>query len=176
MSPSDLYKELLKPCYDMPPYQRLSDMGEGMEIVKEFIGGYWGERFLINHNARTAYMLMTRDRRLCFVNEIDVNWNDVRSLENNSNAYSYSAEYQFSVYMFEEGVALVRWTLYPDGRFFMDEDGYGMEHCRESTLYGYIDRHAHVVLPFAAKSMKEAVALRPLAIENEHLSRSTQQF
>mgnify|MGYP001527641276 FL=1 len=97
----------------MPPYQRLSDMGEGMEIVKEFIGGYWGERFLINHNARTAYMLMTRDRRLCFVNEIDVNWNDVRSLENNSNAYSYSAEYQFSVYMFEEGVALVRWTLYP---------------------------------------------------------------
>ncbi len=28
---------------------------------------------------------------------------------------------------FKNGVVLVEWTLYPDGRYFMDEDGYGME-------------------------------------------------
>ena len=33
------------------------------------------------------------------------------------------------------------WTLYPDGRYFMDEDGYGMEDNNESVLYGSLWVH-----------------------------------
>ena len=95
---------------------------------------------------------------------IDGYWKGVETLENNSNAYRYSAYYQrFAVETFKNGVAIVTWTLYPDGRYFMDEDGYGMEDNDESVLYGFIDTHARVVVPFQAKSWKELEKQRPEA-------------
>ena len=50
---------------------------------------------------------------------------------------------------------MVWWTQYPDGRYFMDEDGYGMEDNDESKLDGFIDKKARVVIPFQAKGWKE---------------------
>lgn len=77
----------------------------------------------------------------------------MESPENNRNAYCYSAYCQrFAVEQFKNGAALVEWTLYPDGQYFMDEDGYGMEYTDASVLYGFIDRHARVVVPFQAKT------------------------
>lgn len=135
-----------------------------MEIVEEVIDGYWRERFLINHTDETAHELMDRSLHLTFLTEKDVNWDDVNSLDNNQNAYSFSAFFQrFAVEKFKDGVALVKWTLYPDGQYFMDEDGYGMEDNDESALYEFIDMHANVVIPFQAKSWKDMEKLRPEA-------------
>lgn len=55
------------------------------------------------------------------------------------------------------------WTIYPDGYYFMDADGYGMKDNDESVLYGFIDTHARVVIPFQAKSCEEMERQRPLA-------------
>lgn len=53
-----------------------------------------------------------------------MDWESVSGLENNRTAYSFSAYYQrFAVEKFKDSVALVEWTLYPEGRYFMDEDG-----------------------------------------------------
>lgn len=165
MSPQELYVELKKAQYDRRPYDRLSDMGDNMEIVEEVIDNYWRERFLINNAEKTAYELMDRSLRLTFLTEKDVDRESVRTLDNNRNAYSFSAYYQrFAVEKFKEGVALVEWTLYPDGRYFMDEDGYGMEDNDASVLYGFIDTHANVVIPFQAKSWEELEKMRPDAV------------
>lgn len=165
MTPRELYAELKKAQYDSRPYDRLTELGDNMEIVEEVINDYWRERFLVNHGDGTAYELMDRSLRLTFLTEKDVDWESVRTLENNRNAYSFSAYYQrFAVEKFKDGVALVEWTLYPDGRYFMDEDGYGMEDNDESVLYGFIDTHANVVIPFQARSWKELEKRRSEAV------------
>lgn len=165
MTPKELYLEFLKPQYDSRPFSRMDDWGDEMEIVTEVIDDYWRQRFLINHADKTAYELMNSDLTLKFIGEQDVDWKGVETLENNQNVYSYSAYYQrFAVEPFKQGVALVTWTLYPDGQYFMDEDGYGMEDNDESVLYGFIDTHANVVVPFQAKSWEELEKQRPEAI------------
>lgn len=164
MTTKELYQELLKPQYDRRPYSRMNNWGDKMEIVEEVIDDYWRERFLINHKTREAYELMTPYLTLTFISKDDVDWKGVETLENNQNAYRFSAYYQrFAVDKFKNGVAMVTWTLYPDGRYFMDEDGYGMEDNDESVLYGFIDTHAHVVVPFQAKSWNELENQRPEA-------------
>lgn len=164
MTPKELYLEFLKPQYDSRPFSRMDDWGDEMEIVTEVIDDYWRQRFLINHADKTAYELMNSDLTLKFIGEQDVDWKGVETLENNQNAYSYSAYYQrFAVEPFKQGVALVTWTLYPDGQYFMDEDGYGMEDNDESVLYGFIDTNARVVIPFQAKGWEEMGKQRPEA-------------
>ena len=109
---------------------------------------------------------MDRSLRLTFLTEKDVDWESVRTLENNRNAYSFSAYYQrFAVEKFKGRCRSCRMdSLYPDGRYFMDEDGYGMEDNDESVLYGFIDTHANVVIPFQAKSWKELEKQRSEAV------------
>jgi hypothetical protein len=45
-------------------------------------------------------------------------------------------------------VAEVSWQINPDGRYYMDEDGYGMTDDEEITIYGFIDQKAKVVVKF----------------------------
>lgn len=164
MTAKELYIELLRPIYDNRPYNRIKNCGEGMEIIEEVIHDYWRERFLVNHDAEEAYEIMTRGLILTFISEKDVDWDSVLTLENNRNAYTYSAYYQrFDIDKFMNGVARVLWTLYPDGRYFMDEDGFGMEDNDESVLYGFIDKKARVVIPFQAKDWRAMERLRPEA-------------
>ncbi len=162
MDAKELYNELQKLMYEDYPYNHKKDRGEDMEIVEEVISGYWRERFLVNHQTKEAYELMNRSLTLTFLTKDDVDWESVSTLENNHNAYAFSAYYQrFAVERFKNGVALVEWTLFPEGRYFMDEDGFGMEDNDESVLYGFIDRHARVVVPFQAKSLEEKKPATP---------------
>ena len=164
MDSKELYIELQKSVYDQRPYHRIKDWGERMEIVEEVISDYWRERFLINHEAKEAYEIMNIDLTLTFISHKDVDWKGVETLANNSNAYLFSAYYQrFAIGQFRNNVALVEWTLYPDGQYFMDEDGYGMEDNDASILYGFIDKKARVIIPFQAKSWKELEMQRPEA-------------
>ena len=48
----------------------------------------------------------------------------------------------------QNGVAQVSWQLNPDGRYYMDEDGYGMTDDEEIEIYGFIDQNAKVVVKF----------------------------
>lgn len=176
MNAKELYIELQKSVYDQRPYHRMKDWGEGMEIVEEVISNYWRERFLVDNEAKEAYQLMDCGLTLTFLSKEDVDWEGVATLDNNRNAYKFSAYYQrFAVEQFKNGVALVKWTLYPDGYYFMDEDGYGMEDNDESALYGFIDKKARVVVPFQAKDWKEIEKQRPEAERRAKESKTIKQ-
>ena len=54
MTPQELYVELKKAQYDSRPYDRLTGMGDNMEIVEEVIDNYWRERFLLNNTEKTT--------------------------------------------------------------------------------------------------------------------------
>lgn len=49
---------------------------------------------------------------------------------------------------FKEGFCAISWTLYPDGRYFADSDGYGMEDNDEEKVYGIMDENLNFLVPF----------------------------
>ena len=58
------------------------------------------------------------------------------------------------------GVACVNWMLYPDGRYFGDEDGFGMEDNDEVNVSAYIDTECRVLVKF--QDMEDPVKSREL--------------
>ena len=49
---------------------------------------------------------------------------------------------------FKDGLCAISWMLYPDGRYFADEDGFGMEDNDEEKVYAIIDTDLNIVEPF----------------------------
>ena len=49
---------------------------------------------------------------------------------------------------FKDGLCAISWMLYPDGRYFADEDGFGMEDNDEEEVYVIIDTDLNIVEPF----------------------------
>ncbi len=49
---------------------------------------------------------------------------------------------------FKNGLCAITWTLYPDGRYFADEDGFGMEDNDEEEVYAIIDTNLDIIEPF----------------------------
>ena len=52
--------------------------------------------------------------------------------------YAMYAHFRFWVYAFKDGLADVEWTVCPDGMYWADEDGYGMEDNEAVSLHGKI--------------------------------------
>ena len=64
---------------------------------------------------------------------------------------------------------MVSWQLNPDGKYYMDDDGFGMTSDREINIYGFIDRQGKVLVKFQeAESKEKRDALR---IEAENIVR-----
>ena len=93
---------------------------------------------------------MGSDLRLKPFSLSDINWDSLNNsgYEYEENARQLAAHYPVSIYPFDEGIALIKWVLHPDGMYFMDEDGYGMEDCEEESLYACIDTHGNVLVKF----------------------------
>ena len=53
-----------------------------------------------------------------------------------------------SISHFKDGKARVGWMLYPDGMYFADEDGYGMEDNDEVNIAAVIDEDCKVIEKF----------------------------
>ena len=70
-------------------------------------------------------------------------------MEHNYDAKRLVADYGgLSIGDYQDGLAYVSWMLYPDGRYFADEDGFGMEDNDEVNISAYIDTQCRVVVKF----------------------------
>ena len=49
---------------------------------------------------------------------------------------------------FKNGLCALVWTTYPDGRYFADEDGFGMEDNDEEKVYYVINTDLDIIVPF----------------------------
>lgn len=66
-----------------------------------------------------------------------------------SRATALIVEYaKLSVSQFKDGKATIEWMLYPDGRYFADEDGFGMEDNDEVNVAAVIDEDCKVIEKF----------------------------
>ena len=74
------------------------------------------------------------------------------------------ARYRFGLYCgFEDGMCALSWTIYPDGRYFADDGGFGADDNGEENVYCIINTDMEVVVPF-----------RPMADVREELRRAAQ--
>lgn len=114
-----------------------------------------GEIILKNTILDKEVMIMNKDGILVNIRDGDIDFSRVDLLENPENAHHLSTKYGFSLGRFEDGVAQLCWTLYPDGRYFADEDGFGGENCNETTIYAYIDTLGDIIIPFRDMTYEE---------------------
>lgn len=49
---------------------------------------------------------------------------------------------------FKSGICALSWTVYPDGQYFADEDGFGMESNSEEEAYCIIDKDLNIIVPW----------------------------
>lgn len=49
---------------------------------------------------------------------------------------------------FKHGLCAISWMLYPDGRYFADSDGFGMEDNDEEEVYAIINTELDIIEPF----------------------------
>ena len=159
-----LYKKLTEELY------KTNDLGEGMGVVYQLINGWWKPRYILNNNTKTAFEFMSRGQYLMTVKEEDIEWSTLKELPEDvqNNARTQFAMYPTFVEGFSNGVARVRWQINPDGRYWMDDDGFGMTSDVEVEIYGYINKEGKVVGKFRLPCEKDKnVDYRKLAKEKE---------
>ena len=121
-----------------------------MSIINETMRGWWKPRYLLNHNTKCAYEFMDCNQNLLTVTEDDIDWESLKALPRDAQeqAKRLSFHYPSFIRAFKNGVAVVSWQLNPDGRCYMDDDGFGMDDDEEIEIYGLIDQEAQVIIKF----------------------------
>lgn len=151
-----MYRILSSDKYSTGEWQK-QNLGEGMEIVNQVIWGWWKPRFLLNHNLKTAYEWMWPNQQLAIVDAEHIDWDSMKNLPEDavSTLHCYSFQFPSFIRYYENGVAEVQWQLTPDGRYWMDDDGYGMTSDIELNIYGFIDQEANIISKFHYYTDKE---------------------
>lgn len=137
----DLYTQLNVSSFSSYPYEN-RDLNDGMSIISQVIFGYWKPRFLMDNNAKTAVEFMDANEVLKTVSVDDIDLDSLKQVPDMivERAIRLSAHYPTFIRSYKNGIAELSWQINPDGRYFMDEDGFGMTDDDEITLYGYVDR------------------------------------
>lgn len=162
-----LYEVLQSNTYKSSLY-KTEDLGEGMAVLYQSIWGWYKPRFVLNHNCNTAFEFMDSCERLVTVTTDDIDWASLKKLPEKAIDRAECLSFQFPSFIrgFRNGVARVDWQLNSDGRYYMDDDGYGMTADEEIEIYGFIDTQGHVLVKFKAiKDRKELETMRKEAEE-----------
>lgn len=151
-----LYRILASDKYATGKYQKQS-LGEGMEVINQVIWEWWKPRFLVNHNLQTAYEWMWGTQQLAIVDEEHIDWDSMRELPEDAmtTLTRYSFQYPSFIRGFSNGIAHVRWQLVPDGRYWIDDEGFGETNEKELNIYGFIDQEANIISKFHYYTDKE---------------------
>lgn len=157
-----LYEVLQSDTFKSSRYQK-EDLGEGMVVVYQDMWGWYKPRFVLNHNKQTAFEFIDEGATLLTVTEDDIDWVSLKKLPENAIDVAQRLSFHFPSFIkaYKNGVAIVEWQLNPDGRYYMDDDGFGMTDDEEINIYGVIDTEGKVVVKFqTVKDYKDIEKLR----------------
>lgn len=120
--------------------------------------------FIVNPAIKKVYPISEPNGKLVGFTLDDIDWDSVNQLEHNYDAKRLVADYGgLSIGDYKDGIAYISWMLYPDGRYFADEDGFGMEDNDEVNIGAYIDTQCRVVVKF--QDMEDDVKRKKLREE-----------
>lgn len=150
LSAEELFGVLEEARFELHPFGR-SEMGEGMQVVWQAIDGWRKPRFLVDARARRAYHFMDENEYLLMVTDDDIDWESLSGIDEEmvDRARRHYGGFPTNIRGYQDGVAEVEWQINPDGRYYADEDGFGMTNDREVSLYSYIDRAGRPLVKFS---------------------------
>lgn len=125
--------------------EKSRDLGEGMAIVNDEGHGF----AILNKQTGKVRQFVGKNGALTVPdNEIDYDAIEkgCPHYHRPSKTANYSDTWPWS--NFKDGVCAIRWMIYPDGMYFADSDGYGMEDNNEEDAYCIIDKDLNVIVPF----------------------------
>lgn len=110
----------------------------------------WGvkEMYLVNTKTQKAFHLVDRDGNVRAFTHNDIE-PSVFDAEHTHNANVLEVCYaKLSISQFVDGKATIEWMLYPNGMYFADEDGFGMEDNDEVNIAAVIDEDCKIIEKF----------------------------
>ena len=148
-SPKELYMFITQDEFTRSPYQMDNDE-DAVTILQQSINGWWKPRYIVNHECHEAYEFMNETERLLTIADGDIDWSSLQGLPTHIVTRAKIRDGHFPVLFgrFRDGKAEVTWEINPDGRYYMDEDGYGMTDDEEIELVGIVDRTGKVIQKF----------------------------
>ena len=105
--------------------------------------------YIVNPAIEKAYHIQDSNGNVVGFTHDDIDWDNVSQLKYNGDAKRLVADYGgLSIGNYKDGIARVDWILHPDGQYYADEDGFGMEDDDEVSISAYIDTQCRVVVKF----------------------------
>ena len=143
-----------------------------MAVLHKNFWGWYKPWMVLNHNKKTAFEFMDESETLVTVTENDIDWKSLRKLPDDAIMMARHLSFHFPSFIrgFRNGVAQVDWQLNPDGRYYMDDDGYGMTPDVEIEIYGFIDIEGRVLVKFqCVDDRRQLEKLRQEAEKNKEI-------
>lgn len=164
MDKTELYQKLQSALYKYGAYKK-ENLGEGMILVEELKESYWKPRYLIDNEAETACEFMDSDYCLLTVTADNIAWETIDELPEKvkERARTLNAYFPTIIRGYHDGMAEVKWQINPDGRYYMDSDGYGETDDKEVALFSYIDRQGKPLVK--VRMVKDSSELKEMKME-----------
>lgn len=128
-------------------------IGEGMAMF----GTSWGPLYIVNLETGEVKQLIDENKHVVGFTEEDFDFAKLKKIEHrrclDNMIVDYGGLHRYSDY--RNGVCCIYWMLYPDGQYFADDGGFGMEDNDEEDIYCFIDKHFNVLVPFQPMTDKE---------------------
>lgn len=146
-------------CTGDPMLEKLSihPIGEGMLLL----GKSRGPLYLGNFDTGKVRQMLDENSFLVgFDDEKDFDWEKLKTVQHPGDIRRKFVDYGgLGRYNdFHGGICCLAWMLYPDGRYFADEDGYGMEDNDEENIYCIIDKQLRILIPWQPMTGEEMSA------------------
>lgn len=139
-------------------------IGEGMAMFKNDSNP---SLYIVNTTTNEIRQLVDHTGHVVGFEKDDFDWEKLKEIEHrrclDDMVISYAGIGRYSDY--SNGVCCISWMLYPDGRYFADSDGYGMEDNDEENIYCILDKHLHVLIPWQPMTYAERQKLMKEAID-----------
>lgn len=111
------------------------NIGDGVDFVEDnMMNNCW----LLNRNTNELHQLV-RKAKAVFCTLKDIEEDTMAYIRKEYEGWNLHANFRFWVYKADgSGNFPFEWTVQPDGRYWADEDGFGMELDREIIIHGYL--------------------------------------
>ena len=112
-----------------------------------------GDEYLVNKTTGKVRQIASYGQLVGFSDE-EIDFETLDKVPNSHNAHSRSINYAHINRWdnCQNGIFALSWMLYPDGRYFEDEDGFGGEDNDELMVYCVMDDDFNVIRPFTVVS------------------------
>ena len=131
-------------------FENAADIGENMVVLE-------GDGFAIGNKETGKWREIVSRDNILVVDDSEI---DFKAIDEGCPDFpgGRDVDYYFGLHSgFEGGVCALCWTVYPDGRYFADEDGFGAEHNPEENAYCIINKDLKIIVPF--QPMKDVSAV-----------------